>query len=48
LVEGTGVAGRGLITTTVDAGRETQPLSVAITLYVPASARVTFAFVGFE
>ena len=47
LEEATGVAGVGLITTLAVDGALLQPFTVAITLYVPASAEVTFALVGF-
>src|SRR5205814_3027117 len=42
-----GVAGMGLRTTLVIPAAEVQPLTVTVTEYVPASAVVAFARVGF-
>src|SRR2546430_9869916 len=42
-----GVAGIGLTTTLVVPAAEVQPLTVTVTEYVPASAAVAFARVGF-
>src|SRR5689334_13040715 len=42
-----GVAGDGLTTTLVVPAAEVQPLTVTVTEYVPASAVVAFARVGF-
>ena len=42
-----GAAGMGLTTTVVGAGSEVHPLTVAVTLYVPAAARVVVGIVGF-
>src|ERR1043165_355521 len=44
---GVGVAGVALTTTFVEPAAEVQPLTVTVTEYVPASAVVAFARVGF-
>jgi hypothetical protein len=47
LFDAAGVAGRGFTTTLVVPAAEVQPLTVMATEYVPASAAVAFARVGF-
>ena len=47
LFDAVGVAGIGLTTTLVVPAAEVQPLTVTVTEYVPASAVVAFARVGF-
>ena len=47
LLEATGAAGVVFTTTTVVAVGLVQPLTVAVTVYVPAASAVTDAMVGF-
>ena len=46
LLVAVGVAGNGLMTTVVEPGLLVHPLTVTVTLYVPALATVTLVMLG--